>query len=188
MIPGANSATGAPGTGTGVAVVAPSPVLDITVDAGDEIHLHAGGQGFWVARMIARLGVPVTLCCALGGETGTVLRALVGQEQVRLHAVTAGTGNGAIVHDRRSDADRTVVAATAAQPLQRHEADDLFGAALAQGLSAADTVLTGRTRAAWCPPAFTGRSLMICGGTGVPCSRTWPGRRWRPSWAPNSRC
>jgi hypothetical protein len=55
-----------PAADEGVAVIAPSPVLTITVEPDDEIHLHAGGQGFWVARMIARLGVPVTLCCALG--------------------------------------------------------------------------------------------------------------------------
>jgi sugar/nucleoside kinase (ribokinase family) len=77
----------------GVAVIAPSPVLTITVESGDEIHLHAGGQGFGVAWMIARLGVPVTLCCALGGETGAVLRALVEREQVGLCAVTPGSGN-----------------------------------------------------------------------------------------------
>jgi 1-phosphofructokinase len=135
-------------------VVAPSPLLTITVEQGDEIHLHAGGQGFWVARMIARLGVPVTLCCALGGETGTVLRALVNREQVDLCTVTAGSGNGAYVHDRRGDADRRVVATTAAQPLQRHEADDLFGAALAQGLDAAVTVLTGTDPPGLVPAGF----------------------------------
>jgi 1-phosphofructokinase len=135
-------------------VIAPRPVLTITVETGDEVHLHAGGQGFWVARMIARLGVPVTLCCALGGETGTVLRALVDREQVGLCAVTAGSGNGAYVHDRRGEADRSVVASTAAQPLQRHEADDLFGAGLAQGLSAAVTVLTGTDPPGLVPAGF----------------------------------
>ena len=51
-----------------VAVFAPSPVVTITVEAGSgnepEIHLHAGGQGFWVARMAARLGAKVSLCVA----------------------------------------------------------------------------------------------------------------------------
>ena len=145
--------SGSPETDAGVAVVAPSPVLDITVEPGDEIHLHAGGQGFWVARMIARLGVPVTLCCALGGETGTVLRALVAREHVGLRAVAADSGNGAYVHDHRGEADRGV-AATAAQPLRRHETDDLFGAALAQGLDAAVTVLTGTDPASLVPAAF----------------------------------
>jgi 1-phosphofructokinase len=154
VAPDADSAGLAPGGGEGVAVVAPSPVLTITVEAGDEIHLHAGGQGFWVARMIARLGVPVTLCCALGGETGPVLRALVDRERVSLCTVTAGSGNGAYVHDHRGEAERRVVATTAAQPLQRHEADDLFGAALAQGLSAAVTVLTGTDPPGLVPAGF----------------------------------
>ena len=97
---GHRAAAGQPGAGDGgVAVIAPSPVLTITVEpgdavkpvpGGDEIHLHAGGQGFWVARMIARLGVPAVLCCSLGGETGTALRALAEREQVRLHAVPHG--------------------------------------------------------------------------------------------------
>ena len=43
-----------------VAVFAPSPVLTITVESlapsEDEIHIHAGGQGFWVARLAAILG------------------------------------------------------------------------------------------------------------------------------------
>ncbi len=38
-----------------------------------EVHVHAGGQGFWVARMAAKLGAEVALCCALGGEPGRVL-------------------------------------------------------------------------------------------------------------------
>jgi hypothetical protein len=33
-----------------------------------EVHLHAGGQGFWVARLAKRLRADVVLCCALGGE------------------------------------------------------------------------------------------------------------------------
>ena len=54
-----------------------------------------------------------------------------------------GTGNGAYVHDRRGQADRRTVATSTARRLERHEADDLFGAALTLGLSASVTVLTG---------------------------------------------
>ena len=61
-----------------IVVFAPSPLLTITVEAAgtprQEIHLHAGGQGFWVARMAALLGARVSLCCALGGESGAVLQ------------------------------------------------------------------------------------------------------------------
>jgi 1-phosphofructokinase len=151
---GVNSVAGSLETDATVTVVGPSPVLAITVEPGDEIHLHAGGQGFWVARMIARLGMPVALCCALGGETGTVLRALVDRERVAIRAVTAGSGNGVYLHDRRGSGQLREIAALAAQPLQRHEADDLFGAALAQGLGAAVTVLTGTQPPGLLPAGF----------------------------------
>ena len=44
-----------------VTVFGPNPMLSITVesltgDGGDDIHLHAAGQGVWVARMAAELG------------------------------------------------------------------------------------------------------------------------------------
>ena len=64
---------------------APSPLLTITIEAGadrPEVHLHAGGQGFWVARLAATLGAEVTLCCALGGEPGRVLMGLIQAESI----------------------------------------------------------------------------------------------------------
>ena len=43
-----------------ICVFAPSPILTITIERGPEdvpdVHLHPGGQGFWVARMAAQLG------------------------------------------------------------------------------------------------------------------------------------
>lgn len=141
-------------TGARVAVVAPSPVLTVTVEDGDEIHVHAGGQGFWVARMLARLGVQVTLCCALGEETGAVLGALMSGEQVDVCAVAAKSANGAYVHDNRGGAKRAVVATMTARPLRRHEIDDLLSAALAQGLGAAVTVLTGTDPPSLVPADF----------------------------------
>jgi hypothetical protein len=45
-----------------ITVFAPSPVLTITIESGvarDEVHLHAGGQGFWVAQLAATLGASV---------------------------------------------------------------------------------------------------------------------------------
>jgi sugar/nucleoside kinase (ribokinase family) len=59
-----------------IAVFAPSPLLTITIEPGadrPDVHLHADGKGFWVARLAATLGADVTLCCALGGEPGRVL-------------------------------------------------------------------------------------------------------------------
>jgi 1-phosphofructokinase len=132
-----------------VAVFDPSPLLTVTVESsvrGDqEIHLHAGGQGFWVARMIARLGLPVTLCAPFGDDTGRVLRVLVEAEDVTVRGVTIQGFSGAYVHDRR-DGERRVLAELDHPYLTRHEIDDLYGAALVTGLEADVTVLTGPAR------------------------------------------
>ena len=128
-----------------VAVFAPSPVLTITVEPGHadpEIHLHAGGQGFWVARMAARLGAEVRLCVPLGGETGTVLESLLETGGIKLISTRVGGDNGAYLHDRRSG-ERMKIAETSSPALQRHELDDLYDATLAAGLSSELTLLTG---------------------------------------------
>src|SRR3954454_9073662 len=107
-----------------VCVFAPSPLLTVTIEApvddrGDaEIHLHAGGQGFWIARMLVALGVDVVLCGAFGSETGSILRALMDDSGVRVSAVDAAS-NGSYVHDRRGG-ERVKVATTPASELPRH--------------------------------------------------------------------
>jgi 1-phosphofructokinase len=128
-----------------IAVFSPSPLLTITVETGTdrpEVHLHAGGQGFWVARLAATLDTEVALCCALGGEPGVVLRALIGREGVELHAADAHTPNGVYVHDRRGG-ERVEIVRVASRSLARHAADELYGVALAAGLDADATLLTG---------------------------------------------
>ncbi len=129
-----------------VAVFAPSPVVTITVETGPEgepdIHLHAGGQGFWVARMAARLGAKVSLCAPLGGESGTVLGSLLGVEGISLLSVETEGANGAYIHDRRSGR-REVVAETSSPSLTRHELDDLYGVTLAAGLESDVVLITG---------------------------------------------
>ncbi len=129
-----------------VAVFAPSPAVTITVEAGSgdepEIHLHAGGQGFWVARMAARLGAKATLCVPLGGETGTVLKSLLSVDGISVLSVETERSNGAYIHDRRTGT-RTVVAATSSPPLARHELDDLYGVTLAAGLDSDVVLITG---------------------------------------------
>ena len=115
-----------------IVVFAPSPLLTITVEAAgtprQEIHLHAGGQGFWVARMAALLGAEVSMCCALGGESGAVLQALIARENVQLLSVGCAASNGAYIHARRADS-REELARTQSRPLSRHEADELYGGA-----------------------------------------------------------
>ena len=129
-----------------IVVFAPSPLLTITVEAAgtprQEIHLHAGGQGFWVARMAALLGAEVSICSALGGESGAVLQALIAREKVELLSVRCAASNGTYIHARRADS-REELARTQSRPLSRHEADELYGVALSAALDAGIAMLTG---------------------------------------------
>jgi 1-phosphofructokinase len=137
------------------AVFSPSPVITVTVEAvGEdvpEVHFHAGGQGIWVARMMHHLGVTVTLCAALGGESGAVLRALIEREGLELRAVPSRTWNGAYVHDRRNGT-RDVIAETSGASLSRHDLDALYSATLAAGIDAGTCVLTGTKHDEVVPP------------------------------------
>jgi 1-phosphofructokinase len=128
-----------------VVVFAPSPLLTVTIEdrAGQpDIHVHAGGQGVWQARMISTFGVRVVLCAALGGEAGDVLEHLLPSEGVELRAVRVGTRNGGYVHDRRGG-DREPIAEAPGGPLDRHEQDALYELVLAEGLRHGTVVLAG---------------------------------------------
>src|SRR5688500_20386518 len=92
-----------------VAVFAPSPELTVTVedlDGTPDIHIHAGGQGVWMSRMIESLGAEVVLCSALCGETGEVMRHLIG---VELKARDVSASNGGYVHHRHEGARSQLV-------------------------------------------------------------------------------
>lgn len=129
-------------------VFAPSPILTVSTEPttaanGDaDIHLHAGGQGFWVARMLAEFDLDVVLCVSLGGETGTLLSTLIPMPGVTIVDVDTVGWNGGYVHDRRSG-ERQIVATMAGGALTRHELDDLYGVTLAEAMASDATVLTG---------------------------------------------
>ena len=133
-------------------VFAPSPLLTVTIEAfpeGDErdddagdLHLHAGGQGFWIARLLWELGVAVQLCATFGGETGEVVRSRIVAEGVDLRAIEVTGSNGGYVHDRRSG-ERVEIATMPAAHLSRHDVDELYGATLVEALEAEVTVLGG---------------------------------------------
>ncbi len=128
-----------------VAVLAPSPILTVTLEhqrSEPELHLHPGGQGFWVARMARELGAAVAFCAPLGGEVGAVLRALIERERLELCAVETSGSNGAYVHDRRDDTVADV-GETASPRLARHEIDALYTTMLSASLEADLAVLTG---------------------------------------------
>lgn len=132
--------------GYAISVFTPTLMLTVTIEQGSgddaEIHIHAGGQGFWVARMIARLGVPVTLCGPFGDDTGRVLRTLIEAEGVGVKSIEIKGSNGSYIHDRRGG-DRQPIATVTSSKLSRHEVDELYGLALVSGLTAGVTVLTG---------------------------------------------
>lgn len=126
-------------------VFTPTPLATITIEAGsrgDEVHLHAGGQGVWQARMLSRLGVDVVLCGLFAGEVGTVVRALVTDDRVRVVGGAAQGTNGAYVHDRRHG-ERRRVADMAATPPSRHELDDVYGRVLVEAVDSDVCLLAG---------------------------------------------
>jgi 1-phosphofructokinase len=131
-------------------VFAPAPKLTVTIEAAGpeaeddegELHLHAGGQGFWIANLMTEQGLHVSMVSSFAGEVGQVERNLIGATQISLVAIEAGGTNSAYVHDRRSG-ERQLIAQTRPTPLTRHELDDLYTAALTQGLEADVSVLGG---------------------------------------------
>ncbi len=128
-----------------VVVFAPSPLLTVTIEdrAGvPDIHVHAGGQAVWQARMISTLGVPVVLCTTLGGETGDVLGHLLPSEGVELRVVHVDSRNGGYVHDRR-DGEREPIAEAPGAPLDRHEQDALYEMMLREGITHGTALLGG---------------------------------------------
>jgi 1-phosphofructokinase len=154
-----------------VAVFAPSPALTITVEGApgsdDEIHLHAGGQGFWVARMAKVLGAHVTFCTALGGESGAVLEGLIRTWFSDIRPVHTAGASGAYIHDRRSG-EREPVAHVRGSQLQRHEADELYGAMTAAALTSDVAVLTGPEHDEVLPIEFYDRLAGDVRGNGTP--------------------
>jgi len=126
-------------------VFAPTAMLTVTIERpADEVelHLHAGGQGVWQARMMRSLGLPVTLCGAVGGEVGAVLCTLIEAEGVELKLVQREGTSGWYVDDRRGG-ERNRIAESPGAPLGRHELDELYGLALSAGLGAEVSVLSG---------------------------------------------
>lgn len=126
-------------------VFAPAPVLTVTIEhqAGVlELHVHAGGQGIWQARMLVSLGASVTLCAAMGGEVGSIVRRVLADEEITLRAVLRQAGSGWYVDDRR-DGRRQRIAEDPGAPMIRHDLDELYNVSLAEGLRAPVVVLSG---------------------------------------------
>lgn len=122
-----------------VTVFAPDPLLSITIErrgSGDDIHVHAAGQGVWLSRMAAELGAHPVLCCFLGGETGHTMAPLLEAQPGERRIVRTGGSSGCYVIDRRGG-ERRLIAASRRPPPHRHEVDDLVAATCSAALSSA---------------------------------------------------
>lgn len=132
-----------------VCVFGSSLLLTISIEkstdeeADDELHFHPGGQGFWIARMLTRLGAQPILVSPAGGEAGEVLQGLARSWGVRMHGVPVTGESPAYVHDRRSG-KREQIAQSRLPTLGRHELDDLYGAVLSYASTSGHCIVTGR--------------------------------------------
>ncbi len=121
-----------------VAVFGPHPLLSVTIEVrgdADEVHVRAGGQGVWLSRMAAELGAHVILCGFAGGQTGEVLKGLLGQLAIEPRLTPTAGESGSFVVDRRDGPWRRIAQATAPAPSQ-HELDTLVSATVAAALDA----------------------------------------------------
>jgi 1-phosphofructokinase len=128
-----------------VMIFAPSPLLTVTIEDdadGADLHVHAGGQGVWQARMLRTLGRSVSICAALTGETGQVVRHLLEDDGVEVHAVEREGRGAAYVHDRRTG-ERRAVAELPGDALSRHDLDELYAVVLREAMAAELVLLSG---------------------------------------------
>ena len=126
-----------------VTIFGPDPLLSVTIEkrgGADDIHVHAAGQGVWVARMAAELGADPVLCCLAGGETGSTLAGLLAAMPGERRVVPTDGASGCYVVDRR-DGRRNEVAIAHRPAPRRHEVDDLVAATTAATLSSAALVI-----------------------------------------------
>lgn len=131
-----------------VAVFAPVLYLTVTIEttsAGtDEVHIHPGGQGFWVARMLKHLEERPLLCGPLGGEAGKVFLGLLTQWGMDVSTIDIAHRSPVAVNDRRSG-ERETIAISPTVSMERHEIDDIYGRFLDRSLSAGLCVVTGQS-------------------------------------------
>ena len=121
-----------------VVVFGPHPLLTVALEregAADALHVHAGGQGVWAARMAAELGTHPVLCGFAGGEAGDLLPALVAAVGAEPRLVSTHEPSGFHVMDRRTG-ERVLLSAAPAPPPDRHELDALVAATCAAALDA----------------------------------------------------
>ena len=154
-----------------VAIFGPHPLLTITIErrqtAGDEIHIHAGGQGVWVSRMAGELGAYPIMCGFIGGETGTMLEPLLEQLPGERRVVRSSAASGCYVQDRRNG-ERALVSGAWSDSPSRHELDDLFSLTVAAALESDVLVICNPVPPDVLPLEFYGNLAADVRGNGTP--------------------
>ena len=132
------SSTSSPAERPRVAIFAPHPLLTVALETRgerDDVHVHVGGQGIWVARMAAELGAQPIVCSFLGGETGAVMEHLLADLPGEMRVARTTAASGTYVVDRRGG-ERKLVAHQVSESPSRHELDELFSITTAAALEA----------------------------------------------------
>jgi 1-phosphofructokinase len=127
--------------------------IERATTGGDEVHLHPGGQGYWIARLAAEVGAGVTMCCTVAGESGSIVAHLLAREPFDIEAIATNSPNGTYIHDRRGGT-RVLLAETPPEPLDRHAVDDLYGSTLAAAAEARFLAVAGPTSWQLVPDGF----------------------------------
>ncbi|WP_448070535.1 1-phosphofructokinase family hexose kinase [Georgenia yuyongxinii] len=153
-------------------VLAVAPVLEISVETtfnnpdDPHVHVHVGGQGLWVARMVATLGGRAVVAAPFGGETGLAAEALARSEGLDLRTTSTTDISAHIIDFREGEREEVVVMRSPA--LDRHAQDDLYGTMLVHALSSDISVLTGADRDLGVPAEFFGRLATDLRASGKP--------------------
>ncbi|GGI08540.1 PfkB family carbohydrate kinase [Egicoccus halophilus] len=144
-----------------IAVFAPSVWVTVTLEQDaqeeDDVHLHAGGQGIWIARMLRQLGAQPIVCAPVGGESGRAFRGLTADWGIELRDVDTSAPSPVEVSDRREGDERRELARTRPPVLTRHEVDELYNQTLETALAAGTCVITGQFPERSLPVSFYGR-------------------------------
>jgi 1-phosphofructokinase len=130
---------------TDVTIFVPSPALTVTVEShahGEEVHVHAGGQGVWQARMLVRFGLSVTTCSVLTGEAGALVGHLLEDQGIEVVAVRRDGRGPTYIQDKRGE-EPVDLAQEIGDPLRRHELDELYSDVIGEGLKSRLVILSG---------------------------------------------
>lgn len=143
-----------------VPVFAPALILHIEIhDGGDgepEIHLHPGGQGYWIARMIQALGARPVPCVCIGGEPGNALRSLIDADGFDAWVTETSRPTSVHIDDRREGQHRRLVETPIAS-LDRHEVDELYSSIIGASIGSGICVVAGAQLAPILPAEVFGR-------------------------------